>query len=316
MMPPTGATSDLLGQFLKSEDQQVSEKLLSRIVNELVEPLVSKIVASRIVACNVDDVRHDVLAELIGRLRDWKDAGSGAGIRDLRAYVAVAARNGCDEYYRRQFPQRFRLQKRLRYLLTRDRRFAIWEGPLGEWVCGRCQWLSPEQVPSEPASEFTWESSRQTADLVDRIFGEAGAPIPFDDLVGRVAHHWGIVDHAETNAIPSSPGNSIHDQVEIRAWLKQFWVEVGELPARQRAALLYSMRDDQGGSALALLPLTGIATLRQIAASLGLEAEELARIWHELPWDDRRIGQVLSLTRQQVAGLRKSARERLIRRLR
>ena len=43
--------------------------------------------------------------------------------------------------------------------------------------------------------------------------------------------------------------------------------------------------------------------------------EEFGEIWNELPLDDKRIAALLGLTRQQVINLRKSARERLTRRM-
>jgi hypothetical protein len=315
-MPPPGDTSDLLGQFLTTEDAAASDSLLSRIVGELAEPVVSKVVAARIAGPGAEDVRHDVLADLIGRLREWKDSGGGSDVRDFQSYAAVSARNGCDEYYRQLFPQRYRLQKRLRYLLTKDRRFALWEAFGGQLMSGRSEWR-PFPRPRPPGlGEFTWESSRQAANLVDGIFGEAGAPVPFDDLIDRVARHWGIADHAEPAREEPVAAGSIQTTMENRGWLKRLWSEVSELPARQRSALLLNLRDDHGGSALVLLPITGVATMRDIAGALELAAEDLARIWRELPWDDQRIATLLNLTRQQVANLRKSARERLARRLR
>ena len=315
-MPPPGDSSDLLCEFLSNEDVQASERLLSRVVAELAEPVVARVVAARVAGPNAEDVRHDVLAELISRLREWKESGGGAQIRDFRAYSAAAARNGCDEYYRQLFPQRYRLQKRLRYLLGKDRRFALWESAGGQLMSGRREWHPFPVPPQADGPQPAWESSRQAAALIDGIFAETGSPVLFDDLVDRVAQRYGIADRTELAGEELAAAGSMHATLENRGWLRRLWSEVAELPARQRSALLLNLRDDRGGSALALLPLTGIASMRDIAATLGMAAEELARIWRELPWDDQRIGDKLSLTRQQIANLRKSARERLARRLR
>jgi len=104
-------------------------------------------------------------------------------------------------------------------------------------------------------------------------------------------------------------------QVEKRIFLERLWQEVRELPRAQRVALLLNLREADGGGCLALFPATGVATLRQIADALELSAEQFAELWPQLPLDDATIGRLLELTRQQVINLRKSARERLARRL-
>jgi CRP-like cAMP-binding protein len=62
--------------------------------------------------------------------------------------------------------------------------------------------------------------------------------------------------------------------------------------------------------------LTGTARFDDVATALGMTAEELSAIWNDLPLDDLRIAALLNVTRQQVINLRKSARDRLRRRLR
>jgi hypothetical protein len=93
------------------------------------------------------------------------------------------------------------------------------------------------------------------------------------------------------------------------------WEELRRLPLKQRVALLLNLRDHQGEGCIALFPAIGIASFRQLAEALDLEAEKLAEIWNELPLDDARIADLLQLTRQQVINARKSARRRLERRL-
>lgn len=103
---------------------------------------------------------------------------------------------------------------------------------------------------------------------------------------------------------------------ERRTYLARLWREIRELPPRQAAALLLNLRDGQGRNAAALLPLTGIATLREMAAAAGLPPETLAELWSRLPLEDAGLAGILGVTRQQVINLRKSARERLARRMR
>ncbi|HEU0184259.1 MAG TPA: hypothetical protein VFS27_03035 [Blastocatellia bacterium] len=82
-----------------------------------------------------------------------------------------------------------------------------------------------------------------------------------------------------------------------------------------RRSTRVNLRQRATGFRIALFPAIGIATFRQLAEALDLEAEKLAEIWNDLPLEDARIADLLRLTRQQVINARKSARERLGRRL-
>jgi hypothetical protein len=92
-------------------------------------------------------------------------------------------------------------------------------------------------------------------------------------------------------------------------------MEICGLPRPQRVALLLNLRDAQRRDALTLLPLIGIASLRDLANVLEIEPQRFAEIWNALPLDDLSIGALLRISRQQVINLRKSARERLARRM-
>ena len=103
--------------------------------------------------------------------------------------------------------------------------------------------------------------------------------------------------------------------IDQRRYLQELWRELVALPLRQRTALLLNLRDAHGGNALALLPAAGVASLRRVADVLELPAEAFAVLWPRLPLDDDGIAVRLGVQRQQVINLRKSARERLARRL-
>lgn len=163
--------------------------------------------------------------------------------------------------------------------------------------------------------------------LLTAIFTRSGSPIELDDLVTICASVRGISDATtSTTAVDEQrPGNEaletgregdLVDELARRDYLRRAWVEIRQLLPRQRAALLLNLRDAQGGNALDLFVLVGVATIRQIARALEMEAKSIARLWNDLPLSDAVIAERLGTTRQQVINLRKSARERLARRLR
>ena len=154
-----------------------------------------------------------------------------------------------------------------------------------------------------------------------------GKPVTLDELTEVIAALKGIKDQtvsldekneegapslAEQLAAPTVSAETLSLQ---RDSLSRLWAEICELPIRQRSALLLNLRDTSGSGLLLLLPLTGVATLSQIARALELSEAELAEIWNELPLEDNVIAGRLKLTRQQIINLRKSARERLTRRM-
>ena len=49
---------------------------------------------------------------------------------------------------------------------------------------------------------------------------------------------------------------------------------------------------------------------------MGVPEDRFAELWNDLPLEDSAIAQLLGITRQQVINLRKTARERLARRMR
>jgi hypothetical protein len=293
---------DLLQRFLSCSDGKQSNSLLERLLSDAA-PMIRRIVLSKVPKTASEDVQHDVLTDLIARLQHMKRSGAWDSIADFNAYSAVAAFHGCRQHYRRSFPERHRLGTRVRYLLARHPRFAIWKTSGGTWMCGR------RERPRE-AGATVRAPSKETERMVERILEESDAPLTFEDLL---AH---LFSAQQTGLSVTQPEASVETRLTQRDWIRKLWSEIGQLPLPQRISLLLSMRDEDGNSGLILFPMVGVASLRQIATGLAMPAEDLARIWGCLPLNDQRIGEHLRLDRQRVINLRKSARERLSRRAR
>jgi hypothetical protein len=160
-------------------------------------------------------------------------------------------------------------------------------------------------------------------ELLSAIFARVQQPVEFDRVVSIAAEVWKITDssiasldnpeHEKQAVENSSPGVDV--LLEQRLYLESVWTEVCQLPVLQRAALLLNLRDAQGGSAIFFIPYLGIATKKQISEMLELSDGEFGALWDDLPLDDLQIAQRLGITRQQVINLRKTARERLARRM-
>jgi hypothetical protein len=331
----TSRADELLHQYAECVDPDRAEGLLESLVVEHAQPGIRRIVRYKLAfqgaaeAQDVEDVSSEVLVELIGRLRAMKDGSGSDSIGAFSGYTAVAAYHACNEYLRRKYPNRHRLKTRLRYLLGTERRFAIWENESFEWMCGVAKWQVNGRAPAAADRMQRWRdeladlprgrSTQPPADLLSAIFDRLEGPVPFDDLVSIMAHFWGVDDPPpaseaaarELEAVETDPGT----RIDLRRWMSELWTQICELPVAQRAALLLNLRSGSDGAAVALLPLTGVAGIREIANVLDLPCEEFAALWNSLPLDDLAIAERLGVTRQRVINLRKSARERLTRRM-
>ena len=145
----------------------------------------------------------------------------------------------------------------------------------------------------------------------------------FHELVLYVMRVCGVKERFEIGDEGSGSSgfeNLLSDQrpradavLESVSRLRQIWLEVLRLPVRHRKAVLLNLKDPNGDSLIAVLPASGTATIREIAAALEMPAEELAAIWNSLPWVDLHIAECMGITRQQVINLRQSARARFAR---
>jgi hypothetical protein len=127
--------------------------------------------------------------------------------------------------------------------------------------------------------------------------------------------HGGEREPSDWHAQLSDARMAVDEAVELRAYIGRLWEEICRLPLRQRAALLLNLKDSEGNSRLEMFWLMNVASIRQIARALEMTDLEFAELLRELPLEDARIAERLDLTRQQIINLRKSARERLARRL-
>jgi hypothetical protein len=349
--PAKPQMDELLLPFIQAVSESESTRLLEQIICNHAQPLVQNIINYKLKASAVpgtfnqdgqeaEDLSNEVIVRLIRTLGECKTAPEARPIVSLRSYVAVMAYNASDEYLRQKYPKRFSLKNKIKYLLTHQSEFALWEDTKQKTVGGFAGWQQAKLQAARSLTQKTRELQEflhkqfagqaierlNLAELLDGIFTFSDSPIEIDDLVTLVAELTGIRDlpmQQETEEasfenekeLSTDPRDLLDASFDHRAKLERVWKEVCQLPVRQRLALLLNLKDEQGESAIVLLPMLRIASLHQIAESLDMSAEALAAIWNELPIDDIAIAERLGGTRQQVINLRKCARERLARRM-
>lgn len=278
---------------------------------------------------DAEDIHNEVVLRLLSRLRDFRISPEEKAIHDFRKYVAVVSHNACNEYFRAKYPERSRLKNRIRYLLRHHSDFAIWESGDNEMLCGLSGWRDKktpartEKYHQLQANPTNWEGASRakgiSVEFINDVFFYLENPLLLDDLVSIAATILGIKEKF-THMDEALPDNSADlppvTEMGRKGYLMQLWVEICQIPLRQRTALLLNLRDEKGTNVIQLFTYTGVAGIRQMADALEIPVRDFAVLWPELPIEDTRIAVLLGVTRQQVINLRKCARERLARRMR
>ena len=297
------------------------ERLLVDVAAPLIRRIVSRHGGGRL-AADLGDLESMINLRLLHKLRRLAETPA-AGIEDLERYIATVSYNVVNDHLRRRFPERTRHKNRLRYVLTHDPRLALWNAPVGP-VAGLKTWegsvttaasvtLDPRRT-NVPITRKIRDKQRP-ADALHALFTAVGAPVALETLVDHTAALWDVpLAPAEVALVDEHEG--VPAQIERRELLRTLWREIEQLLPMQRKALLLNLRDDETVNVVALVVRTATARFDDVAAALEMTAGQLSEIWNDLPLDDLRIAALLHVTRQQVINLRKSARERLRRRLR
>lgn len=309
-----------LSHYLAADDERVRSRELERILTEEVRPharsVLSRYIRSDwpIEPFDADDILGHVTYRVLRKLRS-ATVLEEESVQNLEAYVTTLTKNAVRDLMRQRSPQRTRVKSRLRYLVTRHPRLALW--PLnGATLCGFAAWAN--RTDYETNAETVRGAVRATggfttalSELIETVLDTVQKPVRLEDLVAALAPPV----TTETVSSDESAGPLQHDALEARQYLQVLWGEIRELLPKQRAALLLNLREPGSGNAVALFVSAGLATLDEIAEAIGMSRSDLSAIWDTLPLDDLKIGEHLGLRRQQVINLRKAARERLTRRM-
>lgn len=304
----------LLEPYLAAADEASRERALAELVGTHGGAIARQVIA-RFAATDpgIRDDAEDIVAtvnlRLLRKLRALLLFESET-LRELEGYVVTLAYNAIYDLLRRRFPERTRLKNRIRYLLTHDARFALWNAAEGA-VCGFARDRGRVHVTLTSVPRLGTRS--EPAKALEQLFTAAGAPLLLDDVVSIVADAWSIREkpHPATTPPPDP-----EPRLESADYVRALWREIVALPPQQRAALLLNARDGEGGNGITPFLFLGVATFDELAAAAGFTADELGSRWDDLPYDDNTIAALLGVTRQQVINFRKCARERLIRRMR
>lgn len=330
MMPTSLVDGGALLQALREAPVAERSELIAQILVNHARPIVAAMLRSAFARSLVPedsaDIEGEITLKLVHRLNLVVEAPE-APLGDFASYVRTVTYHAIQDHRRRLHPARARLANRIRYVLTHDRRVACWGN--GGLVCGLAAWAGRPQLRSvapRPAVATARGATlappvfrvtpARLQELVHAALVAAGGPMAFDHLVSVLAESLQIVDeHSDPPEPDREQDQDPSGRVIARDYLKHLWAEMVALPVRQRQALLLHLRFDDDESVARQLLALGLSDIRGIARVLEMPLSEVLELWNELPLGDLRIAALMGLTRQQVINLRKSARERLTRRM-
>ena len=332
----TGEALDpVLEPFLSAPLESAAEHHALRDLIDRITPVIEGVIrgkAGAIVAANErEELFSEAIVQLIRRLQEIKPDPARQRIANFSGYAAVTAFNVIHAYFRRVRPERQRLRNHIRHVVRKSARFALWQSQSGHFVCGLAGWNGTvcgessetdlERIPPlAPPLSVTWNDAigrPQITRALEHVFEHVRMPVELERLVEKIAELFGLTMSPAQSATSERIDEtaSVESSLVYRSALVEVWREIDLLPPRQRIALLLGLRDDNGSAITSLLILLRIATFDELAAAVELSRDELAAMWDQLPLPDMAIAERLDLTRQQVINLRKSARQRLGRRL-
>lgn len=341
--PKDDSSDSILVPFLAAKAESISDDLLRAIIDEHAEPIIKKILRSKLRVSlnergtqqNQDalEIAGDLRVTIISTLRALRQNPNHTAIASFADFVAIKTYSACVDYFREKHPQRWRLKNLLRRRLRQNPRFALWQAADKRWYAsfsGRQETGSEadEYVDADSVSSPTdgklSDAQMKSDEFLSVLFERSVGPIGFDEVVRIAAETWHIHDlpneSIDNGSQRDDPFTSTEPRVDLaleqRLFFEQVWREVCQLPVLQRAALLLNLRDSRDGAVISFLPFLGVASKEKLARLLEVPHEDFQKLWNELPLDDSRIAQMFGITRQQVINLRKTARERLVRRTR
>ncbi len=334
----------MLAPFLAAKSEAVSDDLLRAIIDEHAEPIIKKILRSKLrvplneggTQQNQDalEIAGDLRATIVSTLRALRQDPTQTAIASFPDFIAIKTYSACVDYFREKHPQRWRLKSLLRRRLRQNQRFALWQAEDKRWYAS---FSGRQETGAEAEESAAFDSASHSTDgklsaaqlksdeFLSVLFERAAGPIGFDEVVRIAAETWHIYDQP-IESIDTGGSETVHQfasseprvdfSLEQRSFFEQVWLEVCQLPVLQRVALLLNLRDSRDGGVISFLPFLGVASKEELARLLEMPYEDFENLWNELPLDDSRIAQMFGITRQQVINLRKTARERLVRKTR
>jgi DNA-directed RNA polymerase specialized sigma24 family protein len=330
-----------LHPFLQAANEESARGQLDTLLKTEAVPIIQKIINQRLGAgslprnpqciderdLDAQDLRQQTLMALTAHLWQVFTAPEKNRIGAFRAYVAGASFNTWRAAVRDETPLWTRLSFRLAYLCRESARqtgFTKWNDPSHGALVGFTAWRRKRVDPvlhftllEQNSIEELPSPTTPLPDIAAWTLQQAGGPLPWNDFVTAIAFILQVKDerisldqrNVETLLRSRQPGPQTGGESLNRDRLRNLWEQLQRLDRKERAVLLLKAED------LLDFELCQVATLPDLATSLGISLTQILSLLPNLPLEDQEIARLLGIRRQTVVNLRSQARFTLRRRL-
>ena len=331
----------LLHPFLRAPNEDSAKAELDILFQTEAIPIIQKIINQRLGAGSISrkpdsiderdldtqDLRQQTLMALTAHLWRVYTTPEKNRINAFHGYVAGVSFNTWRAAVRDETPLWTRLSSRLAYLCRESagqRGITRWQDPKQGSLVGFTVWRQKRLAPiphfavlEQTSIEELPAPATPLPEIAAWALQQAGRPLHWNDLVSVVAFILQVKDERISldRENPDALLNTRQSEAETggeslnRDRLRNLWEQLQGMDRKERAVLLLKAED------LLDFELSQVATLPDLAASLGISLAQILALLPRLPLDDDQIGRLLGVQRQTVVNLRSQARFTLRRRL-
>lgn len=320
-----------LDRFLESTTPVQTERLLANLINHHIKPILEAEIGRRSWDANERaQLISQVNLRVVQALRAMHAMrGGGKAVREIgnvRAWLAMFARQAHAEYLQDQYPEWSRLKRRIRRTILQSQSVLVWPGSNGKACCGLSKWFeqgaasmaapnisTPGIADNEHAMEQALSRAHSKAAplvvLIETALSFVGRPLAIDHLTSVIGGFYGLqrrVLSLEWDAF-SVADNSL-ERLESRMSLLEVWQYAHLLTLAQRRALLLHSADENDVSLLVWLVEARIVSVDESARMVELPFHSLEAMRQRLPLSDEQIAAIDNRTAKSVRTERHRAR--------
>lgn len=165
MPEATSPIDTILTPYLQATDEALAQDALTELLATHAHPVIRRLIRSKMQVNyfgnghtanhqDADDLFSDVITQLLTDLRGCRQSPHENPIHHFSGFVARLTLNACYKQLRAKYPQRHHLKNKVRYLLTRQPGFALWEKSPPGLVCGYAAWQEQARFSSPRLQEI------------------------------------------------------------------------------------------------------------------------------------------------------------------